>query len=87
MNNVTKYEYIALDNIKNLFQLYNMYVRDTKARSMEAASRKTFSKVICVKNIRIFKPKNENDICDLVSEHNNLPSLNYDINNVGYYYV
>ncbi|CAG4968887.1 unnamed protein product [Parnassius apollo] len=61
----TDIQYINLDSIKNLYQLYNMYVRDMKAKGVVPASRKTFSNVATAKNIRIFKPKNDTDICDL----------------------
>ncbi|XP_053622676.1 adenylyltransferase and sulfurtransferase MOCS3 isoform X2 [Plodia interpunctella] len=69
-------EYIALDYIKNQYQLYNKYIKDMKAKNFSPASRKTFAKVVAMKNIRIFKPKNDTDICDLVAQHNVLPVMN-----------
>lgn len=68
-------QYINLDSIKNIFQLHNQYVRDMKSKGLNPASRKTFTKVFGCKNIRIFKPKNETDVCDIVSHHNVLPSI------------
>lgn len=76
-NSDTNIKYINIDYIKNQYQLYNQYLKDMKSKNVSPASRKTFSKVISMKNIRIFKPKNENDVCDLVSQHNVLPSINY----------
>ncbi|XP_060808237.1 ubiquitin-like modifier-activating enzyme 5 isoform X1 [Amyelois transitella] len=69
-------EYIDIDYIKNQYQLYNKYIKDMKAKNMSPASRKTFSKVVAMKNIRIFKPKNDTDVCDLVAQHNVLPVIN-----------
>ncbi|XP_028173679.1 adenylyltransferase and sulfurtransferase MOCS3 isoform X1 [Ostrinia furnacalis] len=95
-NSGTDIKYINIDCIKNKHQLYNQYIKDMKSQNINPASRKTFSKVIGVKNIKFFKPKNENDVCDLVSEHNVLPSINnyqtlepdkvIDQNDISYYY-
>ncbi|KAM3955212.1 adenylyltransferase and sulfurtransferase MOCS3-like [Aphomia sociella] len=71
--------YLSLE-VKSIYQLYNKYVKDMKFRGIPPASRKTFSKVVLMKNLRIFKPKNESDVCDLVSQHN-VTSLDYQ--NVG----
>lgn len=68
----TDFLYINLDNIKNVFQLHKLYVRDMKIKCIQPASRKTFTKVLTMKKLKIFKPKNENDICDLVPLHNNI---------------
>ncbi|XP_052748326.1 uncharacterized protein LOC113514767 isoform X2 [Galleria mellonella] len=68
--------YVCLD-VKSQHQLYNKYTKDMKAKNIAPASRKTFSKVVLKKNVRIFKPKNDTDVCDLVAQHNVLPSLGY----------
>ncbi|XP_059050331.1 uncharacterized protein LOC131845304 [Achroia grisella] len=68
--------YIDLD-VKSQYQLYNQYIKDMKSINIVPASRKTFSKVVLMKNVRIFKPKNDTDVCDLVAQHNVLPSLGY----------
>lgn len=78
----TNIQYINLDHIKNQYQLYNQYVKDMKSKNVNPASRKTFSRVISMKNMRIFKPKNETDICDLVSQHNVSPFQNVNYQNV-----
>ncbi|CAH1642719.1 unnamed protein product [Spodoptera littoralis] len=65
-------------NVKNQFVLYKMYVKDVISKDMKPVSRKTFSKVLYVKNLRIFKPNNDSDVCDLVKEHNN--SMNFTFN-------
>ncbi|KAI8431591.1 hypothetical protein MSG28_016080 [Choristoneura fumiferana] len=62
--------YLDLGHIKNQFQLYNAYVKDMKMKGVTPASRKTFAKVFLAKDLRIFKPKNDNDVCDIVNEHN-----------------
>lgn len=73
---LTDFLYINLDNIKNIFQLYNQYLRDMKVKNIQPASRKTFSKVLTMKKLKIFKPKNDHDICDLVPQHNNIDTHN-----------
>lgn len=95
-NSGSDIKYINIDCIKNQYQLYNQYAKDMRSKNISPASRKTFSKVISMKNIKIFKPKNENDVCDLVSQHNVLPSINnyqnlepekeIEQSDVGYYY-
>lgn len=71
LNENTTVKYIDL-NVKNQFQLYNIYVKDMSEKGVNPASRKTFSKVLTGKNLRIFKPKHERDICDLVKQHNSI---------------
>lgn len=71
-------------NVKNQFQLYSMFVKDMKIQGVVPASRKTFAKVLSEKNLRIFKGKNERDICDLVRQHN--ISFGYDDNRDSYYF-
>lgn len=67
--------YLDCDGVRNQYQLYNKYFRDMKAAGAETASRKTFCKVFSGLDLGIFKPKNETDVCDLVSQHNCLPQL------------
>lgn len=64
-------KYIDLD-VKNQFQLYNVYQRDMADKGISPASRKTFAKILSRKNLRIFKPKHQRDVCDLVKQHNNI---------------
>ncbi|PZC70840.1 hypothetical protein B5X24_HaOG214808 [Helicoverpa armigera] len=81
----TNIMYIDL-NVKNQFQLYNLYVNEMKSKGIKPASRKTFSKVLVKKNLRIFKPKNERDVCDLVKQHN-VQSFSFQAEKCdGYYY-
>lgn len=89
----TNIEYVNVGNVKNLYQLYNFYANDVKNRGQLPASRKTFSNVASKKNIRIFKPKNDGDVCDLFGDHNLLPCMEYNKNvpiclpcEVNYYY-
>ncbi|CAH0602430.1 unnamed protein product [Chrysodeixis includens] len=81
-------KYIDL-NVKNQFQLYSMFVKDMKIQGVVPASRKTFAKVLNSRNLRIFKPKNDRDVCDLVRQHNisfgyedKCDSYFYNINNL-----
>lgn len=64
-------KYIDL-NVNSQFQLYNIYVKDMKLKGISPASRKTFAKELSRKNLRIFKPKHDREICDLVKEHNDM---------------
>lgn len=67
--------YINCDDVKNQYQLYNKYVKDMKSIGVAPASRKTFCKVFSSQDLGIFKPKNETDVCDMVSQHNALPQI------------
>ncbi|XP_063392025.1 adenylyltransferase and sulfurtransferase MOCS3 [Cydia fagiglandana] len=73
--------YLDLSSVKNQYQLYNHYVKDMKLKGLVPASRKTFSKVFLAKNLKIFKPKNESDVCDIVSQHNVMNS-SYQLDNL-----
>lgn len=84
LNSGSSIRYVDL-NVKNQFHLYKIYVNDAISKNLKPASRKTFAKVLSVKNLRIFKPKNERDVCDLVQEHND--SRNYSFNDDFYHNV
>ncbi|KAF9410202.1 hypothetical protein HW555_010639 [Spodoptera exigua] len=81
LNSESNVKYIDL-NVKNKFHLYSMYVKEVSLKNIKPASRKTFSKVLLAKNLRMFKPKNDRDVCDLVREHN---LINYPFNDDDFY--
>lgn len=82
--NLTDVKYINMENVKNVHQLFNKYVQDMKLKGMVPASRKTFTKVFGSKSVKIFKPKNDTDICDLVNQHNVSNVSEYqNIDNIG----
>ncbi|CAH2064989.1 unnamed protein product, partial [Iphiclides podalirius] len=83
----TGVRYISLDGVRNLNQLYSVYVRQTLSGGGAPASRKTFSNAAAAMNVRFFRPKSETDICDLVSQHNAPEPLVCDgLAPVDYYY-
>ncbi|XP_075989946.1 ubiquitin-like activating enzyme 4 isoform X1 [Anticarsia gemmatalis] len=69
-------------SVKNQFELYKLYVKFSTSNGVPPASRKTFDKVLVRKNLRIFKAKNEKDVCDLNSQHN----ISYQNDKLDYYY-
>ncbi|CAH0688111.1 unnamed protein product [Chilo suppressalis] len=82
-NSCVQIRYLNLSHVKNIYQLYVEYMKEMKSRNISPASRKTFCKVVSLRNLRVFKPKNENDVCDLVSQHNAIPSYSYQNVDIG----
>ncbi|KAG6460080.1 hypothetical protein O3G_MSEX011761 [Manduca sexta] len=56
-------EYIAIDNVTNLHQLYNLYVRECAVQGSVPASRKTFSKVITTRNVKM------KNVCECITQN------------------
>lgn len=50
-------------NVKNQFQLYNVYAKAMKNQGVSPASRKTFARVLSKKNLRVYNSKIDGASC------------------------